>query len=65
MDEKISVILLLFIFFWEGGHKLYAQGCQIFKYEPVYIYLLDSNYCKFLNCLTILDQYFFRLSYFY
>jgi hypothetical protein len=35
MDEIISVVLLLFIF-W-GGHKLYARGRQIFKYGPVSI----------------------------
>jgi hypothetical protein len=33
MDEIISVMLLLFIFFG-GGHILYARGCQIFKYGP-------------------------------
>jgi hypothetical protein len=31
MNEIISVILLLFIFLGRG-HKLYAWGCQIFKY---------------------------------
>jgi hypothetical protein len=36
MDKIISVILLLFIF--GGGYKLYARGRQIFKYGPVYIY---------------------------
>jgi hypothetical protein len=35
MDEVISVILLLLFFFMER-HKLYARGCQIFKYEPVW-----------------------------
>jgi hypothetical protein len=28
MDEIISVMLLLFIFFWEGGHKLYARDAK-------------------------------------
>jgi hypothetical protein len=32
MDKIISVILLFFI--WGEGHKLYARGCQIFKYGP-------------------------------
>jgi hypothetical protein len=32
MDEIISVILILFIF--GGGHKLYARGRLIFKYGP-------------------------------
>jgi hypothetical protein len=36
MDKIISVILLLFI--WGGGHKLYAWGRQIFKYGPVHTY---------------------------
>jgi hypothetical protein len=55
MDEIISVILLLFIFFFWGGHKLYARGCQIFKYGP------DININK-MKLVNNLEKYIRRMD---
>jgi hypothetical protein len=47
MDEIIKVILLLFI--CGEGHKLYARGRQIFKYEPAYSWMsylyMNKHFC--------------------
>jgi hypothetical protein len=49
MDEIISVILLLF--FWGGGHRLHARGCQIFEILvclPI-VYNKDAMYSYYNN----------------
>jgi hypothetical protein len=41
-NNKCYIIIIIFFFFWRE-HKLYARGCQIFKYGPVCIQVQYNN----------------------